>query len=140
MAMIYTTKVKVNGGRAGRAISDDGRLDIQLVPPKEASPDRPGVNPEQLFAAGYAACFESSMRAAARRANISLLDASIEATVSLVSCEVGGYALEVTLNVETQGISQSEADTLADQAHRQVCPYSNAIRGNIDVQLQVTAH
>ena len=92
MAVLYTTKVKVHGGRAGHARSDDGRLDFALVPPKDLPSGRQGVNPEQLFAAGYAACFESSIRGAARRSGKSLADASVEATVSLVSRDGGGFA------------------------------------------------
>jgi osmotically inducible protein OsmC len=140
MAVLYTTKVKVHGGRAGHARSDDGRLDLALVPPKEVSAERQGVNPEQLFAAGYAACFESSIRGAARRSGKTLSDASVEATVSLVSRDAGGFALEVALAVTTNGVTQQEATELVEQAHKVICPYSNAVRGNIDVQVSVVAN
>ena len=139
MALIYKTRVEVKGGRAGHAKSDDGRLDLALIPPNDAAPDRMGVNPEQLFAAGYAACFESGLRGVARRAGRPLTDASVAATVSLVSREAGGYALEVTLEVQTVGISEEEAKDFASRVHNSGCPYSNAVRGNIDVVLRVKA-
>lgn len=139
MAVLYTTKVRVHGGRSGKAVSEDGQLSLSLVPPKELSPTRQGVNPEQLFAAGYAACFESSIRGAARRAGKSITDSSVEATVSLTSLDTGGFALEVILDVEIAGLTQSEAQELANMAHQVICPYSNAVRGNIDVRLNVVA-
>jgi osmotically inducible protein OsmC len=139
MGTVYTATVTVTGGRSGHARSDDGILDIDLVAPKDVSAEKKGTNPEQLFAAGYAACFESALRATARRAGKSLTDLSIHSAVSLLSAETGGYQLGAVLDIKTKGISQNEAEELAQKVHADVCPYSKAVRGNIDVTIKVTA-
>jgi Ohr subfamily peroxiredoxin len=96
-----------------------------------------GLNPEQLFAAGYAACFHSALRGIARSQKLDLVDDSVTSEVGIGSNGAGGYGLAVTLRVELPGLEQPQADALVEAAH-QVCPYSNATRGNVDVQLVVT--
>ena len=131
---IYTAKATVTGGRAeGHGVSDDGALDVQLRPPGEGG----GTNPEQLFAVGYAACFEGALGAAARRERADVGDVSIESGVSLSPTEERGFRLGVTLDVSLPHVEDAElAEKLVRSAH-QICPYSNATRGNIEVVLSV---
>jgi osmotically inducible protein OsmC len=127
--ILFTAKVHTTGGREGAARSSDGRLDINLSPPGASGS---GTNPEQLFAAGWSACFEGAMGLAARKAKIALPpDLSIDAEVDLCQAD-GGYFLQARLNVSVPGIQQEIAQRLVDAAH-QTCPYSKAIRGNVDV-------
>jgi lipoyl-dependent peroxiredoxin len=127
--ILFTAKVHTTGGREGAARSSDGRLDIKLSPPGASGS---GTNPEQLFAAGWSACFEGAMGLAARKAKIALPpDLSIDAEVDLCQAD-GGYFLQARLNVSVPGIQQEIAQRLVDAAH-QTCPYSKAIRGNVDV-------
>jgi len=135
MAAIYTAVVTIEGGREGHARSSDGRLDLQLTAPK-ADNAAPGTNPEQLFAAGYGACFESALRSCARRAGQTLSGTRIVAHVSLNKLENNSYALSVELHGQVEGLQPAQAMELMEAAH-QLCPYSVATRGNVDVQLFV---
>lgn len=134
---IYTTKVYTSGGREGRARSEDGNLDVALVMPKEfGGPGGAGTNPEQLFAAGYSACFLSALKLTVRLEKVVLsADPSISAEVGIVSVE-DDYALTATLNITLPGVDRDIAEKLVASAHAQ-CPYSRAIRGNIDVKLNI---
>lgn len=134
---LYTTQAHVTGGRAGHGETSDGLLKVDLAMPKELGGPGGATNPEQLFAIGYAACFESAVRFIARKQKLSLADAAVTSTVSLLP-NGEGFKLGVALAVETKGLDQAAADALVAAAH-QVCPYSNAIRGNIDVELSVKA-
>lgn len=139
MAILYTATATASGGRDGTAKSDDGVLDVALTTPKGlgGAGKAGATNPEQLFAAGYAACFQSAMAHVARTQKIALTGSTVTGQVSLATAEVG-FRLEVALEVETQGLSQADAEALVASAHA-VCPYSNATRGNIDVALSVKA-
>lgn len=136
--VLYSATVTVKGGRDGEAASDDGNLKVKLAMPKElGGAGGNATNPEQLFAAGYAACFLSALNLVAGKKKIALSkDASIKAVVSLgpVGERLG---LEATLHVNLPGMDAKEAQALVEQAH-QVCPYSNATRNNIDVHLDVS--
>ncbi|MEX0407272.1 organic hydroperoxide resistance protein [Aquibium sp. LZ166] len=139
MDPVYTTTVKVSGGRAGRARSEDGVLDLELSVPKGlGGGGGSGTNPEQLFAAGYAACFESSLRAVASQKKISISDSSITATVGIGPIASGGFGLSVVLDVFLDGPDKSQAQELVDIAHGTMCPYSNAVRGNVGVKVNVS--
>lgn len=137
MTTLYTTRATVVGGRDGHVRSEDGLLDVQLSMPKALGGKETGTNPEQLFAAGYAACFQSAMAHVARTQKIALTGSTVTGQVGLASQDVG-FKLEVALEVETQGLSQADAEALVATAH-QVCPYSNATRGNVDVAITVKA-
>jgi osmotically inducible protein OsmC len=135
MKTLYTAVATVHGGREGHVKSDDGVLDLDLKMPKSmGGPGGGGSNPEQLFAAGYAACFESALRLVARREKRPLKDAQITAHVSLIAGEAGEFGLGVELHGKIDGLSPEEARTLMQAAH-EVCPYSRATRGNIEVKL-----
>jgi osmotically inducible protein OsmC len=127
--VLYTAKAHTTGGRDGASRTSDGRLDVQLSSPGTAGT---GTNPEQLFAAGYSACFIGAMKAVAARSKTELpADLSVDAEVDLGP--VGqAYGIAVRLTVNLPGMDRAAAQTLVDTAH-QVCPYSNATRGNIDV-------
>ncbi|TWT10666.1 organic hydroperoxide resistance protein [Reyranella sp. CPCC 100927] len=131
--VLYTAKTRTTGGRDGASRSSDGRLDVKL-----SSPGAPGVgtNPEQLFAAGWSACFEGAMALAARKRKIALpADTAIDAEVDLNLAD-GAYSLRARLNVSVPGIERELAQAVVDDAH-QICPYSKAIRGNIDVTISL---
>jgi Ohr subfamily peroxiredoxin len=134
MANIYTA-VATSAGRDGRAVTSDGKLDVKLSPPVEMGGDGTGTNPEQLFAAGYAACFATSMKLVAARDGLDVSDAAVTAEVGLAPNGAGGYTLNAILRVELPDhISPEAADQLLDATHH-VCPYSNATRDNIPVTL-----
>ena len=134
--ILYTATATVTGGREGHAKSDDGVLDLQLVVPKGlGGPGGAGSNPEQLFAAGYAACFEGAVRFVARQQNITLKDASVTAHVGIGPREPTGFGIAVKLDVSLPGLDRAVAQELVDVAHRDICPYSHATRGNVDVQI-----
>ncbi|NQE60954.1 MULTISPECIES: organic hydroperoxide resistance protein [unclassified Caulobacter] len=137
MSTLYSTRATVVGGREGHVRTDDGLLDLQLSMPKALGGKETGTNPEQLFAAGYAACFQSALAHVARTQKIALTGSTVTGQVGLATQEVG-FKLEVALEVETQGLSQADAEALVATAH-QVCPYSNATRGNVDVAITVKA-
>ena len=136
MSNLYTTKVAVVGGRNGIARSDDGLLELQLAPPPEMGGRGGATNAEQLFAAGYAACFGSAMMYAARQKAIKIKDDDIEvvAEVGIGPTESGGFTLSIALDVRVAGCDYATAEEIVRAAH-EVCPYSNAVKGNIDVQL-----
>jgi Ohr subfamily peroxiredoxin len=132
---IYTAVATARGdGRNGEVTSSDGVIDESLAIPKEmGGPGGDKTNPEQLFAAGYSACFHSALQLVARQAKVPLTGSTVTAEVSVLKQEVG-FGLGVALNVSLPGLEQAQADQLVEQAH-QVCPYSNATRGNIEVAL-----
>jgi len=136
--VLYTAEAHVEGGRAdGRARSSDGQLEVRIRPPKELGGDGEGTNPEQLFAVGFASCFESALSLAARRKKLDADDVAIDSKVMLLPTEERGFKLGVELDVTLPSISDAgQAADLVRTAHR-VCPYSNATRGNIDVALTV---
>jgi Ohr subfamily peroxiredoxin len=137
MKTLYTAEAVVTGeGRDGHARSSDGVLDFDLAVPTERGGRGGATNPEQLFAAGYAACFHSALRTIARREKTDLGESTITAQVGIGPNENRGFGLEVKLVVDLPGFERDEAQRLVEAAH-QVCPYSNATRGNIDVQLEV---
>jgi lipoyl-dependent peroxiredoxin len=134
--IVYTATATVHGGREGHARSSDGVIDIDLKIPKEmGGPGGAGSNPEQLFAAGYAACFEGATRFVAREKKITLKDASVTAHVGIGPREPTGFGIAVKLEVHLEGVDQATAQDLVDTAHRDICPYSHATRGNVDVQI-----
>jgi lipoyl-dependent peroxiredoxin len=132
---LYTARATATGGRSGHAVTDDGLLDVHLRPPKEMGGPGGGTNPEQLFAAGYAACFQSALGAVGRRQGVNTEDSLIEADVSIGTIRGGGYGLAVTLKVSIPGVDAGTVRRLTEAAH-QICPYSNATRGNIEVTLE----
>jgi osmotically inducible protein OsmC len=133
---IYTAHAHVVGGRAnGHGTTSDGALEVDLRRPKEMGGEGDGTNPEQLFAVGYAACFEGALGAVARRQKLEVQDMAIDSSVSLIPTEERGFKLAVELAVTLPSVTDSEqAVALVLAAHR-VCPYSNATRGNVDVHL-----
>ena len=131
--VLYTAQTHSTGGRDGASRSSDGRLDIKLTSPGAAGS---GTNPEQLFAAGWSACFIGAMGVAARKLKVALPpNAAVDAEVDLGTNE-GGYALRARLNVSLPGLDHEVARAVVDAAH-QTCPYSKATRGNIDVEINV---
>jgi Ohr subfamily peroxiredoxin len=132
---LYTARATATGGRAGHAVSDDGILDLDLRPPQEMGGPGGATNPEQLFAAGYAACFQSALAVVGRRAGTDTSASTVEADVTIGTIPGGGYGLAVALRVIIPGADPAKVRELAEAAH-QVCPYSNATRGNIEVTLQ----
>jgi len=139
MNHLYTTKVTAVGGRSGSIKSEDGILDLPLAMPKELGGKGGATNPEQLFAAGYAACFENAVIHVSRAMVDKVRDNDIEVTgeVGLLPNGGGGFNLAVTLDVVIAGLEQAKAEEIVQAAHA-VCPYSNAIKGNVDVALNVT--
>jgi len=138
MAILYTAHAKASGGRDGTARTDDGVLDVALSTPKAlgGAGKAGATNPEQLFAAGYAACFDSALRFVARSQGVTISESSVEASVGIGPNDKGGFGLEAALKVSLPGIERDKAQALIDAAH-QVCPYSNATRGNIAVSLSL---
>lgn len=134
--VLYTAEATVTGGRAdGHGRTNDGALDVHLRAPTEMGGDGGGTNPEQLFAVGFAACFESALGVVARRERAEVSDVSIDSRVSLLPTEERGFKLAVELDVTLPQVADpAEAARIVAAAH-QVCPYSNATRGNIDVTL-----
>lgn len=136
MSTLYTTSVSAIGGRGGKVRSSDGLIDLQLAMPKELGGPGGKTNPEQLFAAGYAACFQSALALVARKQKVNLGDNTVTATVG-IGPQGEGFGLTAALEVAIPGLDQATAEALVAGAHK-VCPYSNATRGNIDVKLTVT--
>ena len=136
-SIAYTTEALSTGsGRLGQVRTTDGALEFDMTPPKALGGSGEGTNPEQLFAAGYAACFHSAMHSVARSRKITLEDTAVGARVSIGPNGAGGFEIAVELEVSIPQLPQAEAQELADAAH-QVCPYSNATRGNISVTVSV---
>lgn len=133
--VLYTAEAKVSGGRIdGHGRTSDGALDVSLGIPTELGGPGGKTNPEQLFAVGYASCFESALGTVARRAKVETGETSIDSKVNLFSNPDGSFGLSVELHVTLPGLENPEASELVAKAH-EVCPYSNATRGNIEVEL-----
>ena len=135
---IYRTSATATGGRDGSAKSDDGSVDVKLVVPKEmGGPGGTGANPEKLFAAGYAACFLGAMKAVSGKVGVSVpADTTVSAEVGFGPRDEGGYGITAALTATLPGVERADAEKLIAAAH-EVCPYSNATRGNLDVGLKV---
>jgi lipoyl-dependent peroxiredoxin len=134
---LYTAGAHITGGRAeGHGRTTDGVLEVDLRLPPEMGGQGGGTNPEQLFAVGYAACFESAIGAVARRMKVDPQDVAIDSRVSLHPTEERGFKLSVGLDITLSGVEADQAKELIGAAH-QVCPYSNATRGNIDVDITI---
>ncbi|MBP2077577.1 organic hydroperoxide resistance protein [Oceanobacillus polygoni] len=132
--VIFTAKATATNGREGHVKSDDGLIDLELVNPASNNNDKKGSNPEQLFAAGYAACYDGALNLVASKQDLKI-DSETIAEVSFMKDESdGGFKIGVTLTIEIEGVNPEEAEDLAEKAH-QVCPYSKATRGNIEVKL-----
>lgn len=139
MKILYEAKATSHGGRNGRVKSSDGILDFSVAIPKEMGGSGGATNPEQLFAAGYSACFENAILFAARAQKLSLTQTAVTATVGIGSNDSGGFKLAVKLEVSLPDLEKAQAEKLVEAAH-QVCPYSNATRGNIQVELALVSH
>jgi osmotically inducible protein OsmC len=138
MKALYTAEALTTGdGRDGHARSSDGKVDLQLAIPKEMGGSGDGTNPEQLFAIGYAACFHSALRRVGRQEKADVSDSAVGARVSIGQLDSGGFGLAVVLEITLPNVDHATALRLAEKAH-EVCPYSNATRGNVDVDLVVT--
>lgn len=135
MTTLYKTQATALAGRNGQVKTDDGLLELELSYPKEMGGSGAATNPEQLFAAGYSACFSNAILHVAREAKVALKNAPVTAEVGIGPNENGGFALTVSLAAELE-LPQEQARELTKIAH-QVCPYSNAVRGNIDVKVTV---
>lgn len=141
MSTLYSTSVTAVGGRAGTIKSDDGLLDLKLAVPKALGGKGDATNPEQLFAAGYAACFENAVIHVTRNSSDKVRDEDIVVvgTVGMQPNGAGGFALTVALDVTITGLEQGSAEEIVAKAH-EVCPYSNAVKGNIDVGITVSVN
>jgi lipoyl-dependent peroxiredoxin len=138
VTVIYQTSATATGGRDGSAKSDDGSVDVKLVVPKEmGGPGGVGANPEKLFAAGYSACFLGAMKAMSGKEGVPVPpDATVTATIGFGPRSEGGYGITADLAISMPGVDRADAERLVAAAH-EVCPYSNATRGNVDVGLTV---
>lgn len=136
--VLYSTTSRATGGRDGHSKSLDGALDVKLTTPKElGGGGGEGANPEQLFATGYAACFIGAMKFVASQGGPKVpAETAVEATVGIGPRAEGGFGLEIALKIDLPGVEKAAAQELIEKAH-QVCPYSNATRGNIDVKLSL---
>ncbi|WNB85524.1 organic hydroperoxide resistance protein [Cellulomonas sp. ATA003] len=138
MTTLYTAIASSTGnGRNGHVRSSDGLLEMDLATPKEMGGSGDASNPEQLFAAGYAACFHSALKGVAKKQGVTPTDSAVTAEVGIGPNDAGGFGLSVALTVELSGVDQATADSLVEAAHV-VCPYSNATRGNIEVTLEAS--
>jgi len=134
---LYTASAAVSGGREeGKGRTDDGQLEVDLRVPESLGGPGGGSNPEQLFAVGYAACFQSALGVAARRERVDVSGSTVRAQVHLGPVEGGAFGLAVALEVEIPGADRDAARRVVEAAHA-VCPYSNAVRGNVDVDVRV---
>lgn len=137
MDALYTASATASGdGRNGHVESEDGQLTLEVRIPKEMGGPGGATNPEQLFAAGYAACFHSALKLVGRSESADLEGSQVSASVSIGTLETGGFGLAVEIDVHTPRVDRETAGNLLQKAH-QVCPYSNAVRGNIEVTLNV---
>jgi len=137
ISILYTAEATVEGGREGHGRSSDGRVEVDLdVPAEMGGPGGPGTNPEQLFAVGYAACFQSALLRIATGRRLDVSGSRITARVGIGPARGGGFALAVALDLEARQIGRAEAVELMERAH-EACPYSRATRGNIDGVLYV---
>lgn len=139
MQVLYEAEATAWGGREGRAASSDGNLEVELVIPKElGGPGGVGTNPEQLFATGYAGCFHSALKLVAAKRKVDVSESAVTVRVGIGPNKLGtGFGLAVAIEAELPGLDHDAALQLVEAAH-QVCPYSNATRGNVDVTLAVT--
>lgn len=137
MQISYTARATSSQGRDGRASSDDGKLDIKLAMPVEMGGSGDGANPEQLFAAGYAACFENAIIYVAMQEKVEFDSTSVSAAVGIGQKEDGSFALKVDLDVNVVGGDRDKVEAIVAEADR-LCPYSNAIRGNVDKTISIT--
>ncbi len=138
MQVLYTAEATAWGGREGRAASSDGVLDLELAVPKElGGPGGAASNPEQLFAAGYAACFHSALKLVGKAQGVNVDESAVTARVGIGANDSGGFGLQVELEAELPGVDRETAKSVVDRAH-EVCPYSNATRGNVEVTLSIT--
>ena len=137
MKILYSTTATATGdGRNGHTATEDGMVDVDVRTPPELGGPGGATNPEQLFAAGYAACFHSAMKVVAKPMGIDVTDSSVSVTTGLGMLEGGSFGLELEIDVHVPNASADEAQQLVERAH-QVCPYSNATRGNVEVKLGV---
>jgi lipoyl-dependent peroxiredoxin len=137
MRILYTAQAEVHGGRSGHGRTSDGRLEVDLSVPEEMGGDSgPGTNPEQLFAVGYGACFQSALQAVARGRHLDVSDSTINAQVGIGPTGHGGFGLTVALDLHAPQLTRRDAEDLMVRAHQR-CPYSNATRGNVEVTLTV---
>ena len=136
--VVYKTSAIATGGRDGSARSDDGSVDVKLVLPKElGGPGGTGANPEKLFACGYSACFLGAMKAVSAQEKVKVpTDTTVSATVDIGPRSEGGFGITADLYIKLPGVEPADARRLVEAAH-QVCPYSNATRGNLDVGLHL---
>lgn len=139
MKALYQAHVTSEGGRAGHVRSSDGLIDFNVAMPKELGGPGSATNPEQLFAAGYAACFENAILHIARSQKLNPGKTAVDATVSLLPNGSGGFALAVKLDVRLKDLEKATAEKIVEEAHK-ICPYSNATRGNIEVALSLVEH
>ena len=133
---LYTAHATVSGGRQGRGTTSDGALEVDLRSPEELGGPGGGTNPEQLFAVGYAACFSNAMLTVGRRMRVDVADHTVTAKVKLGTIGEGRYGLAVAIEVGVPSLPREQAEKLVQAAH-QVCPYSNATKGNIDVTVDL---
>ncbi|MFI7102990.1 organic hydroperoxide resistance protein [Streptomyces sp. NPDC050161] len=134
--VVYTAVATAENGRDGRVATDDGTLDVVVNPPKEQGGSGAGTNPEQLFAAGYSACFQGALGVVARQAKADVSGSRVTAHVGIGKTPVGGFGLKVEISASIPNVDAATAEDLVEKAH-QVCPYSQATRGNIEVTLTV---
>ena len=136
---LYSTKVTATGGRHGHIRSEDGLLDLKLALPRQLGGKGDATNPEQLFAGGYAACFENALLRVSREAGLRFADEDIEVTaeVGISRNDSGNFVLSAALVITIAGVDQKKAEDLVESAHK-ICPYSNAIRGNVEVKTTVS--
>ncbi|MEI7033644.1 organic hydroperoxide resistance protein [Streptomyces pratensis] len=132
----YTAVATAENGRDGRVSSDDGQLDVVVNPPQAMGGSGAGTNPEQLFAAGYSACFQGALGVVARQEKADISGSTVTASVGIGKNEAGGFGLEVAITASIPNVDRATAQSLVEKAH-QVCPYSSATRGNIKVELSV---
>lgn len=135
--ILYTATATAKGGREGHVRSSDGLIDLDLRLPKEMGGAGGAANPEDLFACGYAACFEGAVRHVAKTRKIELSSASVTAHVGIGPRDPTGFAIAVQLDVSLPGIEHGVAQELVNTAHNDICPYSHATRGNVDVQIKL---
>ncbi|QDE40337.1 organic hydroperoxide resistance protein [Luteibacter pinisoli] len=135
--VLYTAHAEVAGGREGHGETSDGQVKVDLRLPKEMGGNGGGTNPEQLFAIGYAACFEGAVRFVAGQKKVKVDGASVKSSVGIGPREGSGFAINAKLEVSLPGVDDATAHDIVKTAHEQVCPYSHATRGNIDVEITV---
>ncbi|WP_444895749.1 organic hydroperoxide resistance protein [Microbulbifer sp. SSSA005] len=140
MQTVYTAVATANGGRDGEAQSSDGKLSVKLSIPKElGGPGGDGTNPEQLFAAGYSACFIGALKFVAGKEKVKVPEETTVRAEVGIGPQGKGFGLNIDLYIDLPGLDQATAEKIANTAHDEVCPYSNATRGNVDVRLHISA-